>query len=114
MEINICESVWKDLYLVDLKLNKSINSAIKYKNIPMKKRVYVEFITEDNGINAIKKTSSIEKYKFELITFGIFVQIDVIIINVKHNPVTVPNKDQPHAPFKIHKNIGRSDVEIKR
>lgn len=94
--------------------SKSINSEIKYKNNPIKNIIYIGLIIEDIGISEIKKTPIIKKYKFEVTILGIFVQIDVIIIEVKHNPQIVPNKAHPHAPLKIHKSIGKSDVESKR
>lgn len=64
-----------------------------------------------NGINEIKKQLIIKKYNIDESIFGIFVQIEVIIIEVNNIPTVVPNKAHPQAPCNIHKNAGNIDVE---
>lgn len=101
----MCEKIWWNS-------SKSKSSAIKYKIIPNKIKIGI-LLNNTSGIIEIKKQLIIKKYKTDERIFGIFVQIEVIIIDVNNIPETVPNKAHPHAPFKIHKNTGKIDVASK-
>lgn len=94
-------------------LSKSRSSAIKYKIIPIKIKIGI-LLNNISGINDIKKQIIIKKYSIDESIFGIFVQIEVIIIDVNNIPKIVPNKAHPQAPCNIHKNIGNVDVASNR